>query len=255
MNLGRVKSFLIVLFLGINIYLIAAGFFSSRFYIDKDTVASCAKVLKANSVTLSEEAIPRYTVNLRGIDTENVIYTNDNIKNGKNGFEIHKDSFCCRILTSDTPQKAVMQFLEKNGFRTGYMNFFASKSKDTWYITCSVKGYKIFDNLIKVTKIPDGYTLEGKWYEPITDKVRSQSRQRNTVYITSVLVDMLQNKEIMKNAPFEITRIDYGYLAGMPYGGEEHITTTALPYYRIRDNKGNSYYFEAESGQYLNITD
>ena len=62
---------------------------------------------------------------------------------------------------------------------------------------------------------------------------------------------MLQNEEIMKHVPFEIRDIDYGYLAGMPYGNAEHVTATAVPYYRIKDNKGNTYYYDAESGEYL----
>lgn len=254
MNLGKVKNFLIVLFLGINIYLIAAGFSTARFYLDKDTVSDCIEVLSENSVTLKEDVIPRYTVNLRGIDTDNTVYTNKFVKDGKNGFKTKGNTFSCVVPLADKtaePEKAVLGFLKENGFDTEHMKFSSAKKEGVWYITCLVDDYCIFDSRIKVTKSGASYIINGRWYEPKSHKVRSQSRQRNTVYITSVLVDMLQNEEIMQNAPFEITDIDYGYLAGLPYGSEEHIRATAMPYYRIKDNKGNTYYYDAASGEYL----
>ncbi len=254
MNLGKVKSFLIVLFLGINIYLIATSFFSSRFYIDKDTAKNCVQVLESNSVTLDADKIERFAVNLRGIDTKNAVYTNDIVHSQKNGFKTDANRFSC-TMTPASPtgnaKKDVLSFLKQNGFDTKYMHF-SKAGENTWYITCKVKGYRIFDSVIKVTKNGPSYTLGGRWYEPASNKVKSQSKVRNTTYITSILINMLQNEEIMKNAPFEITSIDYGYLAGLPYGNEEHITATALPYYRIKDNKGNTYYYDAKSGEYLN---
>lgn len=254
MNLGRVKNFLILLFLGINIYLIATGFSSARFYLDKATVSDCIEVLGENSVTLKEGVMPEYTVNLRGIDTDNVVYTNEFVRGGKNGFKTKGNTFSCMFTPSDDaaePKKAVLGFLYENGFDTEHMKFSPSKKDGVWYITCNVENYAIFDSRIKVTKGKNSYILNGRWYEPKSHKVRSQNRQRNTVYITSVLVNMLQNEDVMQNAPFEITDIDYGYLAGLPYGSEEHIRATAMPYYRIKDNKGNTYYYDAESGEYL----
>ena len=254
MNLGKVKNFLIILFLGINIYLLVAGFVSVRFYEDKDTVANCIDVLRANSVTLSKDTVPDSTVNLKGIDTQNTVYTNANVRDGKNGFKTNGNRFSCVFTPADkdaAPKDAVMGFLEENGFNTDHMRFSSSKKSGVWYITCTVDGYSIFDSRIKVTKSADSYIINGKWYEPKSENVHSKSRQRKTVYITSVLVDMVANEEIMKNAPFIIEDIDYGYLAGLPYGDAEHVAATAVPYYRIKDNKGNTYYYDAQSGEYL----
>ena len=254
MNLGKVKTFLIILFLGINIYLIASNFVSTRFYEDEDTVANCIDVLKLHGITLEEETVLDYTVNLKGIDTDNVVYTNTNVKNGKNAFKTKGNSFSCMFTPKDKdakPETAVMDFLKENGFETEHMKFSDSDKKGVWYITCSVEDYTIFDSRIKVTGNANSYIISGKWYEPKSDSVRSSSRQRSTVYITSVLVDMVSNDEIMQNAPFKIVDIDYGYLAGLPYGNEEHVSVTAVPYYRIKDNKGNTYYYDAESGEYL----
>ena len=149
MNLGRVKTFLIILFLGINIYLIAAGFSTTRFYLDKDTVSDCIEVLGENSVTLKEGVMPRYTVNLRGIDTDNTVYTNEFVKGGKNGFKTKGNTFSCMFTPTDKtaePQKAVLGFLEENGFDTEHMKFSSAKEDGVWYITCCVGDYSIFDS-------------------------------------------------------------------------------------------------------------
>ena len=254
MNLGKVKTFLIILFLGINIYLIASNFVSTRFYEDEATVANCIDVLKENSIELDKDIVPEYTVNLKGIDTENAAYTNVNVSAGKNSFKTKGNSFSCMFTPKDKdakPEKAVMDFLKENGFETEHMNFLEAKKEGVWYITCEISDYTIFDSRIKVTKSSDSYIINGKWYEPKSDSVRSSNRQRNTVYITSVLVDMISNEEIMQNTPFKIEAIDYGYLAGLPYGEAEHVSVTAVPYYRIKDNKGNTYYYDAQSGEYL----
>jgi len=152
-------------------------------------------------------------------------------------------------------RKQISEFLESAGFSTKYMEFgkISKKKPGTkkFTIKCIVDGYEIFDSNIKVEVTKTGFTLKGSWYEPSTDEVKSDKHTRNTVYITSVLVSMLQNDKIMKNAPFEITDISYGYLAGSSYGKGAHITASASPYYRIKDNLGNIYYYDAKNGTYL----
>lgn len=248
MNLGKVKNFLIILFLGINIYLILSMHYSTRFAVDKATRESCAELLGERGISLDVSEIPEYTVNLNNIDTHNAVFmksfikkVNPQIKNNKFTFEIKDVNF--------SGSSSIKNYFKKLGFDTAYMNIVRKENAD--YIVCKTGNYRIFDNIIKITKNGRGYTAEGIWYEPSTNKVQSRSRTRNTVYITSVLLDMTQNESIMKNAPFEITDISYGYLAGKAYGKASHVTSAALPYYRIKDNHGNVYYFDAQSGTYL----
>ncbi|MBQ8588701.1 MAG: hypothetical protein IJ454_04840 [Clostridia bacterium] len=253
MNLGKVKTFLIVLFLGINIYLLGSMYMSSRFFVDKDSVKATVDILARYDITVNEETVPDYTINLRNIDTENTIYT-ENFE--KDGFDISGNRFRCEIKREDkkgagSVVKEVKSFLESSGFETRHMKFIKSDKADTWYICGYVSGYRIFDSTIKLTVQEDKYILSGTWFEPMSDKIRSHQRTRSTVYITDVLIDMTHNENIMTNAPFEITDIDYGYLAGKPYGNGNHLTASALPYYRIKDSKGNVYYYDAQDGTYL----
>ncbi len=254
MNLGKVKSFLIVLFLGINIYLILSMHYSTRFTVDNATRENCVKLLEERGITLDVSEIPEYTVNLKNIDTNNIIHSKIFLKNGS--AKISGNKFSIPVKAEDFSgenSSSVKNFLKSLGFNTSYMNIKYSDTKKAWYVTCKVGGYRIFDNIIKISQIPGhgAFLAEGTWYEPSTNRVQSRSRTRNTMYITSVLLDMTQNESIMKNAPFEITDISYGYLAGKAYGKASHVTSAALPYYRIKDNHGNVYYFDAQSGTYL----
>lgn len=251
MNLGKVKTFLIVLFLGINIYLLASMYMSSRFFVDKDSIQATVDILSRYGITVNEETIPDYTINLRNIDTENTVYTKS-FK--KDSFDISGNNFRCEIKRENKKSdrgivKEVKTFLKNSGFETKHMKFI--KSGKNRYICGYVSGYRIFDSTIKLTVEDDKYILSGTWFEPMSNNIRSHLRSRSTVYITDVLIDMTQNADIMANAPFEITDIDYGYLAAKPYGNGNHLTASALPYYRIKDSKGNIYYYDAQDGTYL----
>lgn len=254
MNLGKVKTFLIILFLGINIYLVLSMHYSARFTVDKSTKESCVALLEKRGVTLDVAKIPEYTVNLNNIDTHNIVHSKAFLKNSLAKVSGNTFSVPAKPEELSEPNPTtIKQFLKGLGFNTKYMNVNYSDSKKAWYATCTVGGYRIFDNVVKISAKPDEghFVLEGTWYDPATNKVLARTRQRNTVYITSVLLDMTQNESIMKNAPFEITDISYGYLAGKAYGKASHVTSAALPYYRIKDNLGNVYYFDAQSGTYL----
>ena len=264
MNLGKVKTFLIVLFLGINIYLLISLFTSSTFYIDSETIDSTVEILKTNDIDVDKEVIMKSVENLKNIDTSNVVYTEKFKKNNKNGsFQIEGDTFSCTksfdgiyAKGEDDIKDTIEEYLEKMGFPLEYMKTGKisenKKGEKVYYISCYVDDYEIFDSKIKITLQKNNTVLiKGTWYEPLSDDVKLRSRSRDTVYITSVLVSMIQNEEIMAKAPFTITDIDYGYLAGASYGEGTHVKSSALPYYRIKDNKGNVYYYDAQNGSYL----
>ncbi len=258
MNLGKVKNFLIVLFLGINIYLVLTTYFSSRFFVDKKAVSGCVTLLEEKGITLDPGTVPKYTVNLMGIDTKNVIHSNDKLKaqNPKidgNSFSLEVSLDNLGAKDAERLSEPLKKYFKSLGFNTKYMKFSKSKKDDVWYINCAAGEYPVFDSFLTAS-VEDGVcTIEGAWNEPQSGDVISRSTSRSTVYITSILVSMAQNEEIVKNAPFKIESIEFGYLASKPYGDAPSITTTALPYYRIQDSKGNVYYYDAENGTYLKV--
>ena len=256
MNLGKVKNFLIVLFLGINIYLVFTAYFSSRFFVDKKAVTNCVTLLQDKGITLDPDTVPKYTVNLRGIDTKNVIHSNSKLKaqNPKidsNFFSLEVSLDTLGAKDASRLSGPLKEYFKSLGFNTKYMKFSKSGKDDVWHIDCVIGKYPVFDSSLRAY-VKDGIcTVEGTWNEPQSADAVSRSTSRNTVYITSILVSMAHNEEIVKNAPFEIESIQFGYLASKPYGDAPSITTTALPYYRIEDNKGNIYYYDAENGMYF----
>lgn len=263
MNLGRVKTFLIVLFLGINIYLLISHFTATRFAVDSKTCEKTLEIIQGYGITVDKDIVPKYAVNLKSIDTNNIVYTKEFKKLNKNGrFKVSGDSFSCKIKNptlSDSDaniKKGIKAFLEKSGFPTKHMSFSKTKTKDnktkTFQINCKVKNYSIFDSVITVDITKDGCAINGKWFEPMSDDVKLTSRSRQTVYITSILVDFAQNEKVTKNTPLEITSIEYGYLSGSQYKGGGHISTTARAFYKLTDDKKNIYYYDAKEGTYFN---
>ncbi len=262
MNLGRVKTFLIVLFLGINIYLLVSHFTATRFSIDSKTCEKTLEIIQNYGITVDKDIVPKYAVNLKSIDTNNIVYTKEFKKNNKNGaFKVTGDSFSCevkepRFSDSDNNIKIrVKAFLEKSGFPTKHMDFSQIQRKDnktkSFKINCRVKNYSIFDSVITVDITKDGCTIYGKWFEPMTDDVILTSRSRQTVYITSILIDLAQSDKAAKNTPFEITSIEHGYLSGSQYKGGGHISTTARAFYKLTDDRNNIYFYDAKEGTYF----
>lgn len=260
MNLGKVKTFLIVLFLGINIYLIASHFMATTFYVDDKTIDSTIEIIKGRGIEVDKDTVIKYTVNLKNVDTNNIIYT-DGFDTKKNGYEISGDEFKIREESRDIYSKSdkaihkeVKAFLEQSGFDTKHMKFSKiseQSDKKSFKIVCRIRDYEIFDSRINVNVDKNGYTLMGSWFEPQSDDTMMNSRSRKAVYITSVLMDLAENEDAKKNLPFKITDIDYGYLSGTLYGGDGHVTATAQPCYRIKDNKSNVYYYDASDGTYI----
>lgn len=253
MNLGRVKTFLIILFLGINIYLICNWYISSRFFVSRETVQTSIDILSDYGIELKEETVLKHTVNLRNIDTSNIIYTPKFQENKSDIVTVDGNTFTIDVKDKSVSKKgeralknAVTDYLEELGLSSGYMKYINKNGNR--YIYLDIKGYEIFDSVISIEPTQKGFRLKGSWFEPMGSRIHSRSRERSTVYITSVLMSMTGDKEIMANSPFEITDIKYGYLAGKPYGDGAHVTATALPYYKITDSKGNTYYYDAQSG-------
>lgn len=262
MNLGRVKSFLIYLFLAINIYLVVSLAMSSSFRIDDTTINNTVKILSDSGVSIEKEIIPKKVKNLKNIEAVNIIYT-DAFKESENykNFEISGNSFSYTqkndilySLKDSKIKKQMRKFLVNSGFDANYMTFSEiSKTKDEkkLEITCTVNNYSVFDSKITAEISKDSLKLYGIWYEPKTNSVLSNSRTRNTVYITSVLIDLAEN-ETFKKGSKKITGIEYGYMSGTLYGNKGHITATALPYYQITDEAGKIYYYDASDGTYNN---
>lgn len=261
MNLGRVKTFLIVLFLGINVYLVLSTAASTEFRTDDKTIENTITVLNRADISVNKAVIPKKTENLKNIETVNTVYT-ENFKNSGNAdlFTVEGDLFTCEVrakIFEKNDKKIfseIKSFLAKSGFDTGFMEFvkesFAKDCKK-YKIICKVKGFEVFDSVIDVSVKKDAYALSGVWYEPQSTSVKLNSSVRKNVYVTSVLADFSSREEVKEAAPISIKDISTGYMSGSVYGKSGHLTATALPYYRITDSKNNVYYYDATDGSYL----
>ena len=210
MNSSNIKNFLIVLFLGINIYLLGSLIISADFRIDGEAVDSAVSVLKNNGISISKDIIPTEAKSLKNVDTQNIIYKSEFYSSSEyKNFHISGDSFAYSGKADDLYSKSdkvirreVKKFFGKVGFDTSFMQF--SDISDNggtkkFDIYCSVHGYKFFDSVIHVSVTEKGFSAKGKWYEPQSKSINSNSRIRNTVYATGVLVEMIEKNKFRRN--------------------------------------------------------
>jgi len=232
---------------------------SFEFRIDDATINNTVEILKSNDINIDKSIIPKKAKNLKNIETVNVIYTKD-FKNCKyyNDFKLDGNFFSYTEKNEKLYKKSnsriakyVKDFLKDCSFDSQYMKFSNvsenGKTK-TLEISCYVKDYCVFDSRIVATVTGSALILSGAWHEPQTNSVISNSKTRKTSYITSILIDSCEN-EAFKNTK-EIKKIEFGYLSGALYGNNGHITATALPYYRLTDDKDNVYYYDATDGTF-----
>lgn len=263
MNLGKIKNFLIALFLGINVYLIFSLIASLSFHIDDKTIENTVAILNSADIAVDKAVIPKKLANLKTVETQNVIYT-EQFKSSKfyDDFVISNDGFAAEF-EDDTLFgknnrgiiKDVKKRLSECGFDTDFMQFSDVKTTDngkSFSVNCYVQKYCFFDSSIRVNVSRDSYSIAGKWYTPQSGDIKSNSKSREMVYITSVLIDLKENEQIRKSTPLTIKNIEYGYLSDSMYGASGHVSATALPYYKITDNHNNTYYYDASDGTYNN---
>ena len=105
MSWKNIKTFLIILFLIINAYLIFSqyGFdfqSSNKTYIDEKSLSDTISIIQKNyNIEIDNETVPYEVNNLGIIDVTNLIYT-DKFKNSEYGFKTNGSFFESEIETN-----------------------------------------------------------------------------------------------------------------------------------------------------------
>ena len=265
MNWKRIKTFLIVLFLIINIYLLSTTSGSMIFRItsvtklDKETVSNAVDVISANyGVKVPESEVPLELVNLVNIDVTNFIFT-DMFENPGYGFVQTDSGFECELKThtySYTEQIAkneIVSILTEIGIdESAYkMEFKKSDHGLICIVSEYVSGYPIFDGKIYAEFTSSMIKLKGNWYFPEQTEVKKYESSERVTDITSVLIDCVSSISDKREEKYEIKDIGYGYIVG--YYDDNVITksASAIPCYMIETDFGNKYFYDAYNGNFL----
>lgn len=236
MNWERVKNFLIVLFLGINIFLLFFTFNSVKITssTSKAVIRDTAAILQANNISIDEDIIP-YSINNPGsFDAApiNISHSYDSPKNLKES-------------NAESEIKKALAIIDVK-------NFEISKVSDNRYsVIQKINGYHIFNGGITAEITDNRISLNGVWYKQKNKPSTDGYADDGLVYVTSVLIDFINNPDRNPQIHNTIKGIDFGY--GMPQydSGTQHVSVPAVPCYSITTADGTAFIYEAASGEYL----
>ncbi len=266
MNWKTIKSFLILLFLIINLYLIISTSgsvvrFNSVTIVDKETLKQTEAVILDNyNITFDQSEVPLRINNLNIIDVTNYIYTKHNNADEKYDIEFSGNEFTVSVDTETysynerNAREEIVNILSSIGIQSS--NYSLSFFKDDTGLVCEAYGLvsdvPILNSCIKAKFNPKKINISGTWYIPNTDDIKSTDNSLRMTDITGILIDAaFRATEGTKS--FE--KIIYGYYVSSYDENAVSKISSAIPCYMIQTDNGIKYYYDALDGKFLKQED
>lgn len=264
MSWKNIKTFLIILFLIINMYLIFShyGFdlkLPGKTYVNEKTLDDTVSIIKNNyNVTLDKKIVPTKTDNLGIIDASNIIYTEAFKKAGYN-FKTKGSSFEGEIPTDavsyneENARLLIDEFLKTVGIEEE--TYEINMKKDDSGIVCIAEEklgpYSIFNGKIEFVFAPKKMKVTGSWYIANEGSLDETTKPSKMTDITGVIVEMAGNAFRSDGNEVKIIDIDYGYYVS--YYDENSVikSSSAIPCYVLKDDNECKYYYDALNGKQL----
>jgi len=236
MNWEKIKNFLIILFLGINIFLvfIMLNSVKTTSSTSKSVVRDTVSILQANNINISEDIIPLSIDNPGSFDAT-PININHSYDSPKNITESNIESEIKKAL-------AVINIKNYKIVATDNLSYL---------ITQKVDGYTVFDSGITARAEGNRIILSGVWYNQKTKPKINSFADDGLVSVTGVLIDFINNADRNPLTHNSITKIDVGYCVPLYDSGTQHVSVPAVPCYSITTSDGTFFLYEAASGVYL----
>ena len=244
MNWEKLKTFLIVLFSAINVFLIVTMIATNRSAntIPKQTIQDTVKILKANNINIDENIIDDEVKNMGEITVKPITKSDDYSKNISKSDGVEFEMVFDRAVLNDKDMKSL---LSKGGFD----EYEISKSFSDGYGIAQqcIKGYRIFDSRLEVKSQGQKSTISGIWFDPQSLPKKSDNNT-NIVILPSILINLISNVN-RPQTEITISSIDYGYC--IAYSGADAVLYTATPCWRFVTDGGMEFYYDARTGEYI----
>ena len=276
MNWSRAKNWLIILFIGVNLFLvftiIRTNLQSSS--IDKETVANAVNIMRTNGITVAAETIPNQLPNLGPIDVSNSLTDYDALVSRVLGDdavkELDKPDYTSgsrrlwfegdMILYRDSqPQEPIdglnakkaqdeaLARLRAYGFDMERARAAATQQPDGSYIVTVVQNidqYALFDSYFYVRVAQDGiHEFTGSWFVVSGNQDMLANESARVKSIVSVLLDFARDEQRITNGSAEIVEINLGYMTKAK--DTYHKNATAMPVWVVRCSDGRVYDYDA----------
>lgn len=255
MNWERIKTFLIIFFVLLNLFLIGVMMvsFHTSTSVGDETIRDTVDILAANQIALDPALIPRSVENLQNFDVRSAASDSTfpgaawTDENGRFSYQVT----CEEPVTMKTAKSAARKVLKDAGIEK-YAQIGQPQQQEDGGIQVTVRQkirrYWIFNSVITIVFHNDTAFVSGLWYCPET-MPRSGGGGRDLVYVTSVLVDFINNPD--RPSAATIAEIAFGYRVSDYDSGLTHKTIPAVPCYRIITDDGSAYDYNAGTGEYF----
>ncbi len=267
MSWKKIKTFLILLFILINAYLIfstdgSVVKFDSVTYVDKETISKTVEILRRNyGITAELDDIPSKINNINIIDVTNYIYEDKLKNNDKYELRISGAEFS---VVADTKTYSynetnaateLSRILDELGIApSAYkMNFSKSDIGLLCYIDEYVSDVPILNGRIRAEFFPTSISIRGRWYTPHTFDVNAQDNSLRMTDVTGVLVDAAGRAQL--GGASALTKVVYGYYVSSYDENSVSKTSSAIPCYMIETDIGSKYFYDAYNGKFLKQED
>ena len=256
MNWKTIKTFLIFLFLAVNIFLLALNYKSyTMAKLSDSTISDTLTILEKNNIKVNGDVIPRDAAELDNIRLTNLYYSTiaasfkSNIKFAENG-EIDL------VLPAHNMPKDkadisefIIKTLSIHGFDTE--NIAISNSDNVYALTYNVNNLPVFNNKITVTPKDNKLYLNGTWYVNEKESTYTGSSTGH-IYATSALTELISHPSRNSGETLTVTSIDTGYYADVSQGSENIKIISAYPCYRLTTSGDKVYYYSITDSKFIN---
>ncbi len=263
MSWKHIKSFLIILFIIINIYLLLStyglGFRKKNMsYTNPNAIKDTISIIKKNyNIFIDSKLIPTKVSNLPIVDVTNIIYT-DKFKNSKYDFKIRGSVFEADIKSNTfsynetNAREQFQKILSDIGIEKESYKLTVSKTDRGLICTAdeTMNPYPIFNGRITASFSPSDINLKGKWHIAPGENNDKNINQEMTD-ITGVIIDLADKISRSDGSRINITDISYGYYISSYDENSASKSSSAIPCYMLCADDGSKYYYDALTGKLL----
>ncbi len=273
MDWSGAKNWLILLFAGLNIFLICTlvSVNSNAGTVKKDTILKTVEILSSNGISIDEAVINPKIPKLNSVEVENAIgdkkafakkllgdgFTEDNdlYTKEEKSVRFFENSFSYKNSKPDDPisdlnsltvKEKVSSFLSGLGISVVSAESVATENNGNFTVTFyqRLDKYSLFDSYITVNLSKDGISLiEGSWFYTAQDQSSVKTSASRVTPATSALIDFISDEKRISNNSTKVTDVTIGYTSGDSM--EYHTHASAIPVWRIKTSDGHCYYFDA----------
>ncbi len=248
MNWKNIKTFLILLFLCVNIFLITifVNTHNARKLTDKN-ISETLILLENNNIKIDGQIIPRDAFFNNPVHLTDIYFSD--ILSSKNIIRDNNQVIITLNIDEHKSTKSetlIIQTLKKYGFDISNINI---KYFDGSYtITSKFDEIPIFNNYMTATIQNQSLVLCGNWY---TAKESYMWQQASPSYATSALINFISCPYRNTQKTSVVTNIEYGYYAQSDNTTQNIKTILSSPCYRLTTDDGMMYYYSVIEGKFV----